>query len=335
MNTVKLPLIEKIHRTNDFYMERLLPDVGEIYVGPGEIVEPFSKIGESKVSYYFKKFDSSFVPLREPDSYIQKGVDLGFIKKGKFSNSKVFAPYNGFIRKVGDNAYVFEQEKEQSVLFSGVWGTVEGVVENKAVLVKGSAFIVYCAVSTPFEAEGELVVLPNPPELLEDPYFTNFTKEISGKIIYSGHFIKLDNLKKAIKLGVRGIIAGGIDKSGLDFALRHNFPVASLSGFGRIPTPDPVFSLFESVSNRYIFIHGESGEIAIPSKEKFEVPKSEEKKDFFIEVKDGMMVQVLERPYFGWLGKVSGVEGEKIAVKLLNGIEIVYVKPTNLLALSF
>jgi len=199
----------------------------------------------------------------------------------------------------------------------------------------GSATIVYCAVSTPFEAEGELVVLPNPTELLEDPYFNKFTKDIAGKIIYSGYFIKLENLKKAINLGVRGIIAGGVDKRSFDYAQKNGFVLASLNGYGRIPTPDSIFAFLSSVSNRYIFIRGEKGEILIPGGEKFDTKMADRSKDYFTEIKNGMIVQVLDRPYFGWMGVVKSVEGDKVEVVLDNAVETVAVKSTNLLALLF
>ncbi len=332
---IKLPLVEKIHRTNDFFVERILPDVGKTFVLEGEEVEPFTKIGETKASYFFEKIDPGSTITRDVNSYIEKGLDIAQRRRGILRVNRLYAPYSGFIRKIVDGTYVFEQEKEFFSLLAGAWGKVSGVVENKSVLIKGSATILYCAVCTPFESEGELVVLPNPTELLEDPYFNNFTKEITGKVIYSGHFIKLENLKRAIDLGVSGIIAGGANRTTFDFAQKNGFLLAILSGYGRIPTPESIFELLSSVSNRYVFVRGQSGEILIPSPSKFSDDDIKEKEDYFVELKNDMMVQVLERPYFGWVGNVEAINGEEVSVKLIGGGEKVSVRPTNLLALRF
>lgn len=330
----KIPLVEKIYRTDSFFIERTLPDVGSMYVTKDANAEPFTKLGETKVSYFFEKIPPSFFLIRKPNTFIEKGVLIGERKKGYFKIDKLFAPYNGFIREVGDGSHIFEQEKENFVLYSGTWGKVVDLVENKSVLIKGSATIIYASVSTAFEAEGELVVLPNPSELLEDPYFRHFTKGIAGKVIYSGYFIKLENLKKAIDLGVKGIIAGGFDKVSFDYAQKNGFLLASISGFGKIPTPDPIYDLFQSVSNRYIFIRGQRGEILIPSADKFNVKESENK-NFLVELKNDMIVQVLERPYFGFLGTVKGQKDGKIEVALSSSVEVISVRSTNLIALAF
>lgn len=332
---MQIPIAQKINNTNKFLIERVLPDIGSVFVQKGDRVEPFSRVGETKISNFMQKIDKNLTLTKSVNSFIAKGVEIGEQKISSFKKKKVYAPYNGFIRSVGDGTYLFEQEKLHYTLLSGVWGEVQEVVENKAVLIQAPSTIVYCAVSTPFDAEGELVVLPNPSELLEDPYFNNFTKEVAGKIIYSGYFIKLENLKRAIELGVKGIIAGGCDKVSLDYAKQKNFALMSISGYGRIPTPVSIYDLFNSVSNRYIFLRGKAGELYIPADSPFLDSKEKAKKDFFVELKNDMIVQILERPYFGWMGVVESFDDSKISVRLLNGVEVITVMPTNLLSLGF
>lgn len=331
---IKLPVIKKMTKTNNFLVERVLPEGGELSVKKGDVVEPFVKIGSAEVSNFSQKVDPTYTLVRDLNTYIEKGVQIAEKKVGSLKVSNLYAPYSGFLRQSGASV-VFEQDKELITLLSGTWGTVKDVIEKKAVLISSSATTLYCAVSTPFEAEGELVVLPNPTELIEDPYFNNFTKDIAGKIIYSGHNIKLENLKKAKNLGVRGIFAGSFDKAAYEYSLENNFFLGSLSGYGRIPTPDPIFMFLNSVSSRYIFARGKKGEIYIPSAEKFNEEDTKPPKDFFVEIKNGMMVQVLERPYFGWLGTVDTFFDDKVSVKLSNSIEVVSVKATNLLLPAF
>lgn len=331
---MRIPLVNKINKVNNFFVERVLPDVGALFVQKGDKLEPFSRVGETKISYFLQKIDPAFTLTKAPNSYIAKGVEVGQKKVSSFKLQKLYAPYNGFIRSVGDGTFLFEQEKQNYTLLSGVWGEVKDVVENKAVLIQSSATVIYAAISTGFDAEGELVVLPNPSELLEDPYFNNFTKEVGGKIIYSGYFIKLENLKKAIDFGVRGIIAGGCDMASIKYAQQAGFSLVSLSGYGRIPTPVSIYELFNSVSNRYVFIRGSVGEVFVPSEVPFNEAPKKSKKDFFVNIKNGMIVQILERPYFGWMGVVENFDESKVSVRLLNGVEVISIDSTNLLSLG-
>ncbi|MEK7595760.1 MAG: hypothetical protein AAB443_04220 [Patescibacteria group bacterium] len=330
----KLPLVQKVFTTNSFLVERTLPEEGEIFVKTGENVEPFTKIGGTKVSYFKVKIPQEFVLKKPIDTFIEKGIEIGEYKKNAIRIVRLYASFNGFIRKDA-NGYYFEQDKVNFSLLSGLWGEVKEVLANKSVLIQGSATIVYFAASTPHDAEGELIVFPNPSEILEDPYFNNFTKEIAGKVIYTGYFVKLNNVKKAMNLGVKGLIAGGCDKTTLEFAKANNFALGAISGFGRIPTPQEIFDLFNSVANRYIFIRGKKGEIFIPSDRKFSKLVNKEKLSLFSEPKSGMIVQVLERPYFGWMGTLEDEEKDRFRVRLHQGGKIIYAKPTNILVLDF
>lgn len=332
--SLKYPVIRKIALTNDFLIERVLPSVGGINVKVNEKVEPFTRIGDSKISYFSNKIPSDYRVTKELNTYIENGISIAEKKLNPFKVSEIFAPFSGFLKQKTDGVY-FEQESVNFQLFSGVYGQVLKVLEKRCALIKSSARIIYCALCSKVSCEGELVVLPNPTELIEDPYFNNFTKDISGKIIYSGYFIKLDNLKKAQKLGVRGIFAGGFDRETYEYAVSSNFFLGSLGGYGRIPTPTPIFNLLNSVASRYIFVNGGRGEIVIPSEKEFPVTEIAKETALFTNLKNGMIVQVLERPYFGWLGEVQAQVQDIVMVKLADGDEVVNVRETNLLVPMF
>ena len=128
---LSVALVEKIYKTNKFYIERTLPDVGKIYVKKGDIVQPFTKVGETKTSFFFQEIDPVFKLTKEVDTYIEKGIQIGVYKRNPFRVLKLYAPYNGFIRMVGRDNFVFEQEKENFHLLAGIWGQVIDIVESK------------------------------------------------------------------------------------------------------------------------------------------------------------------------------------------------------------
>ena len=46
-----IPILKKVTMNNDVLVERALPKKGELVATPGEVVEPFAKLGMAKVSY--------------------------------------------------------------------------------------------------------------------------------------------------------------------------------------------------------------------------------------------------------------------------------------------
>ncbi len=327
-----VPIIKKITRNNNVYIERVLPRKGELDAVVGSKVEPFSKIGITKVTYGKLPIGSSLK--------ITKGKNVGTYfytgdVVGKVGKKKVVAPFDGYLEQV-PNGYVFRQEERDFWLLAGVWGEVADVVDNHSVLISCQVIDIHLAVCTEISYAGELIVFPNPSELLEMSYLEKFSKDSFGKVIYVGHHISTDIVTKAAELGIAGLLAGSVDRDALELAKKYQIFLGAIAGFGNIPTPSYVFEFLNDISNRYVFLQGGRGILRIPVSQPFadvEV-KTSTYSGQLRQLKKGLKVQILEDPHFGWVGEVSSVQEDGVYVILDEVQDPIKVKIPNILALE-
>lgn len=327
-----VPIVKKITRNNDIFIERVLPRKGELDAEIGSLVEPFAKLGITKVTYGKLPIASSLK--------ITKGKDVGTYFYtgdviGKVGKKKVVAPFDGYLEQV-PNGYVYRQEERDFWLLAGVWGVVQDVVDGHSVLLKTQTIDIHLAVCTEISYAGELIVFPNPSELLEMQYLEKFSKDSFGKVLYVGHHINEDMVKKSAELGVAGLLGGSVDRDALALAKRYNIFLGAISGFGSIPTPEYIFDFLKDISNRYVFLQGGRGILRIPVSKPFtakEVKTSTYSGQLRM-LKKGLKVQILEDPHFGWVGEVSSVQEDGVYVILDEVQDPVKVKIPNILALE-
>ncbi|MBW6442095.1 hypothetical protein K0B04_04315 [Patescibacteria group bacterium] len=327
-----VPVIRRIKENNKCLIERVFPVEGNWKVKVGDFAEPFSPLGDCRFSQNKMEFPEEFKPneFKNSKKYYYSGYLLGKVKK-----EKILAPYDGNLFQDENGKFIFQENERGYALLSGVWGNVKSIYENKSVLMETQTKdILFCA-STPYHTSGELVVFPNPSDILKKSYLENFIKGVRGKIIYIGHFAGLDVVKRAYELGASALVAGSTHSEVFDYAKSNNFPFGIFSGFGKIKTPEDIYKFLSSISYRYVFFEGGKNLLRIPvraeditgittitkNKNESDILKKEIVKD----IEAGMKVQVLQAPYFGWMGKVDRVEESSIFVKFglsENSVEI-------------
>ncbi len=327
-----VPIIKKITKSNDVLIERVLPRKGELDAVIGTSVEPFAKLGITKVTYGKLPIASSLkiVKGKSVGTYFYTGDIVG-----KVGKKKVVAPFDGYLEQM-PNGFVFRQEERDFWLLSGVWGVVHDVVDGHSVLLKTQIIDIHLSVSTEISYAGELIVFPNPSELLEMQYLEKFSKDSFGKVIYVGHHINTDVVTKAAELGVAGLLAGSVDREAVALAKRYNIFLGAISGFGSIPTPEYIFEFLKDISNRYVFFQGGRGILRIPVSKPFteKEVKSNTYSGQLRKLKKGLKVQILEDPHFCWVGEVSSVQEDGVYVILDEVQDPVKVKIPNILALE-
>ncbi len=325
-----IPVIQKIQFKNDVLLERALPVKGYLTVKVGDSVQPFTKLGMSKVSYKKVLIGEDFKVTRNKKigGYFYEGEKVGTAKSHKF-----YAPFSGYLQKEG-NDYVFWQEERDFWLLSGAWGTIIDIVKDKSVLIKTPVTDIKFACSTMGDISGELIVFPNPEEALIKEYFENLSKSMFGKIIYVGEFLSTDVLKRAIELGVLGLMAGGADKASLTLAKESGIFLGLFTGFGQVSVPHQIFEILRGVSSRFIFISGKERLLRIPSPENFKEGTKDSTGSTLKKLAKGIEVIVLQKPYFGKIGIVDSVSESSIFVRFSEKEETVQVFIPNVLALQ-
>ena len=325
-----IPIDRKIKYRNNLLLERPLPSVGYLTTQVGDLVQPFTKLGMTKVSYQ-KLLLGQELKLRrgkKEGAYFYTGEKIGAV-----SGTKIAAPFNGYLQKEGDQ-YILKQEERDYWLLAGVWGEVVGIVKDTSVLLSTQAIDLRMVISTFENFSGELLVFPNPGEGLIMEYLENLSKSLQGKVVYIGDFLSLKVLKRASELGVRGVLAGGTDVSTYSNAKKLGIYVGLFVGFGNVSVPSTTFDIIKNVSNRFVFIEKDAQLLRIPVPEKFDpkVVKSQERSVIKL-AKKGLQVLVLQKPNFGRIGIVDKVSESSIFVKFPEKEGTVEVFIPNVLSL--
>ncbi len=323
-----IPKIQKKRFSTNIYVERSLPLKGTLNVKPGDVVDPVTRLGMTKIST-----GVSYVPqnMKLAKGKFETGYFYFGEVIGRAGSKKVVAPFDGYISK-SQNGFILTQEPKEHWLLSGVWGVIEKKSESGSVLIKTQAVDFNLAVCSSRFVTGELVVFPNPSDVLQLQYLQNFSKDVFGKIIYLGSFATFESVEKAAELGVAGILAGSAEKQTFDFAKEKGICLGLFSGFGTLETPELIYSYIKEVSSRFVFILGEKNVFRIPIPAQ-DIPQQQQLSTL-VEPVVGMQVQVFQKPYYTHVGQITDVQSDVIYVKLIGAEQPVQIKLPNLIALD-
>jgi hypothetical protein len=303
------PKIRKLTNSRDIFIERALPADGNLFVKVGADVKPYTVVGECSASCGKFVLPANFVPTKTRKSFYTAGQVIG-----KVGKKQIAAPYSGTLEKAAAKPEFHEVETHVNLL-AGVWGTVSGLVENRSILIKTQTIDLHLAVCTNHFVVGELMVLPNSSEFARLDYIAKFVKNPVGKILYVGNNASMNTIAYALSLGVGAVLAGGCEKSVLDFAKNTALGLGIINCFGDTETPIDIFKLLNTVSPRLAFFDGERGLLRIPCKESELTKTNDATKQLIYEVKAGDTVQVLQKPYMCKIGIVDRVGETSIFVR--------------------
>ncbi len=211
------------------------------------------------------------------------------------------------------DGYVVEVIPEQGV-----------VIENKSSYIQGIFGIggeINAEIDVIAEAADEVVTA----DKINDNH--------KGKIIVTGEMLHYDAIMKAKKVGVSGIITGGIHDQDLKKLLGYDIGVAITGheevgltivvteGFGPIKMANKTFNLLKSFQGKKVSMHGftqiRAGvirpEIIKPIDFKEDELIDQEAELPMIEV--GKVIRVIRQPNFGKIGKVVGMPEELTKVE--------------------
>lgn len=308
-----IPVMRRIVENRKCFLERALPTNGAIRVKIGDKVEPFDRVGDCVFCQNEIIFASKFRPknFSKKPKYYHNGVLMGTMGR-----DKVVAPFNGTLNQV-NGGFTFREEDKKYILLSGVWGIVNSIINEKSVLLETHMKDILVSVCTPNSVSGELVVLPNPTDILKKSYLEKYSKGIKGKIVYVGNNVGEDILKITHSMGAACVLAGSSTKDAFNYAKSFGLSLGLISGFGSIDTPLSVYKALSSVSYRYVFFEGITNTLRIPVP--FEnvqtILEDPDSTKIFKEIMPGMSVQVLQGQDFGKVGTVDSLFESGIFVK--------------------
>lgn len=299
-------------KADDFVAETLLP---------GKVV-PFNLANKLGVD---PKFMTDYIKIKEGDQ-LKKGSVLAETK-GFFGlfKSIVKSPIEGEVESISTltGQLLLREPRIPIQVRAFMDGLVVKVMENEGVVIENKSSYIQGIFGLGGETNGEIKVLADSPDAVLDA--AKIDESCKNKIIVCGAIAPLSIIKKAQKIGVAGIITGGIDDQDLKDLLGYDIGVAITGhedigltivvteGFGKINMANKTYELLKQFEGHNASIHGFTQIRAGVMRPEIIIPIQFEEKDLEVqeakmsELLIGTTIRVIRQPNFGKIGKVTGL----------------------------
>ncbi len=267
--------------------------------------------------------------------------------KGLFGlfKSQVKSPINGKIESISKiTGQVILREPPIPVEVIGyIDGEVIEIIRSEGVTVKTMGSFIQGIFGIGGEIIGELAMaVDNPAQVLTEKEIDKSFKE---KVIIGGSMVTFGALEQARKVGIKGIVVGGIEDQDLKRFMGYDIGVAitgsenvgltliATEGFGELRMADRTFGLLRSLAGRKASINGATQiragvmrpEVIVPRDEKASQKKSSDiSTGTGLEV--GMSVRIIREPHFGAIGTVVALPVELADIETEAHVRVLQVE---------
>ncbi|MCF6153859.1 MAG: hypothetical protein E3K36_01110 [Candidatus Brocadia sp.] len=319
--------------------QRILPLLGDVVVKKGEVLRAEDVVARTHLPgkvhainavnrLGIQPKDLREYMLKKEGDPVQKDEIIAETKPWvKLLKTVLLSPITGTIETISTvTGQVLLREPPKPIqVFAYVDGTVTEVMEKEGVVMETTSTFIQGIFGVGGETVGELIIAVNKSdEMLTADHILPIHKD---KIIVGGAFIQHHAIDKARKIGVKGIVVGGLDDEGLRKLLGYDLGVAITGseeigitliiteGFGQIQMAQKTFELLKSRSGAKTSINGATQiragvvrpEIIIPYKTSELSGKEEIDKPIDRGMEAGDTVRVIRVPYFGKIGKIKSL----------------------------
>ncbi len=316
---------------------RILPLKGEVLVKVGDKVKPSDVVARTELPGNVEPLnianklgvppeDLELVMVKKEGDPIKAGEPIA-VKKSfiKWLSSSASATIDGTLESISSiTGQVLQRGMPIPVeVRAYVSGEVTEVVPREGCVVSTYASFVQGIFGIGGETQGIIkVVVPNNQTPLEERLITD---DLKGMVVVGGSIVTADALKKAIKIGVKGIVTGGFDDKDLRDFLGYDIGVAITGseeigctlvvteGFGPIAMAEATLNLLKRHEGELACINGATQiragvirpEVVVPATREGKVEKQAAATISGLAI--GSPVRVIRHPYFGHIGTVTGL----------------------------
>lgn len=317
---------------------RILPLKGEVVVKEGDRLMPDDVVARTHLpgnvvplnvanKLGFPPEDIDMVMTKKPGDPIKEGEPLA-VKKSfiKWFSSSCPATIDGTVESISKvTGQVLQRGHPIPVEVKAyISGKVTEVIPEEGVVVSTWGAFAQGIFGIGGETSGNIVIAtPDNSTVLSDDLIK---EDMAGKVIVGGSLVTADALKKAIDVKARGIVVGGFDDQDLRDFLGYDIGVAITGaedvgitlvvteGFGEIAMAQKTYDLLRTHEGEMACINGATQIRAGVIRPEVVVPYSEDTSSGEgvatgdiqgLEV--GSPIRVIRHPYFGELGKVTGL----------------------------
>ncbi len=325
-------------------VKRTATGKGQITVAVGQEVSPDDSLGKFKLQSGFRMIDVAVqlsVSPKEAKGLLQRKIGqkifrgelLAFKKGSLFSGDKVItspsdATLNFFDDKTGELR--LELDAKEVSLLAGVYGIIEKVDPLRGdVVIKTQATEICGILGTGKVREGVLKVLGGPGLLVDQKMIPD---NLSGDIVVAGGLVYGDAIFKAMRIGMHGLITGGINASDYrsitgsiykkNLQTDIGLSLMVTEGFGVVPIGNDVFEAATEHDGKFAILDGGAAKLILPSFDgtsiinlrKVALPKlglEELKPELQAQqLEIGQKVRVIGTEYLGQQGKIVSINSQ-------------------------
>jgi len=339
---------------------RRLPIPGEVLVKKGDRVSIDTIVARAKIPG-----DPNIVNVagilgvdpNEIEKYMVKKIGDN-VKKGEpiaryraffgLIKSDCLSPVDGTIESIsGITGRVIIREPPVPIeLDAYIPGKVIDIIPNEGVVIQTPAAFIQGAFGVGGETHGEIMMMSKKTEDILTA--EQITSECKDKILVTGSLVTAEALKKAVEMGVKGVVVGGIMDKDLSEFLGYTIGVAitghekigltivATEGFGAMRMLEKTFKILQKHEGEIACINGATQiragvirpEVIIPITSSDKITTSlETDRDLFTGgLKPGTLVRIIQEPYFGQIGKVYSLPPELQFIETESKVRVVEVE---------
>ncbi|MCK4644319.1 hypothetical protein KAU32_11880 [bacterium] len=322
----------KVSKYTLIQKERILPIKGKTLVKKGDMVTSKDVVATAQLpgSVIMVKVANKlgvlagemeqFLQIKEGDQITtgqiiaEKRSFLGLMK------DIVKSPIEGIVESISSitGQCVLRLNPTPIDILAYVSGEVKKVYEDEGVLIETKGAFMQGIFGIGGEVMGDLHVMVKEPSRRAN--VDDLSEEHIGKIIVVGSHVDYHFIKRAVEVGVKGIITAGIDDADVKALLGYEIGVAitgnediSLSivvteGFGKIDMAHKTFELLQSLDGKYASMNGATQIRAGVIRPEVIVTdidyKDGEIKESEYFIKIGKSIRIIRNPYFGKIATV-------------------------------
>ena len=344
----------KVKRAMTVSKERRLPVPGEVLVNEGEKIEHDKIVAETFVRgdpYVLKVAASLNIDPEEIMDYMVKKEGEHVNKDepvaryiGFFGLVKRFfkSPVSGTLESVSDatGQIIVRGDPIPVNVDAYIPGKVVKVMPREGIVIETEAVFIQGIFGIGGETYGPLKIVASSHKEVLGP--EKILPEHKGCILVGGSEVTLEAMRKAVQVGVSGIVAGGVRHLGLREFMGRDIGVAITGeeelgvtliiteGFGKMNMSKRTFDLLKSFDGYMVHINGATQIRAGVQRPEIIIPHNEPFEEKAIEFSSGMVpgtpVRIIREPYFGAIGKVLSLPIELQKLESESDVRVVEVE---------
>ena len=333
---------------------RRLPLSGDILVETGQSVKADETVARTELPGHVKSINAASILGVQPDEldqYMLKKEGQKIEKdeviattKGIFGlfKSQCCAPVDGAIESISriTGQMIIREPQIPVEVDAYVDGHIVDIMENEGVVVETYGTFVQGIFGIGGEIVGQLAMACDSPADVLVP--DRLKEQMAGKVIIGGSLIAADSVNRAIELGVKGIVVGGIDDDDLRRLLGYELGVAITGseklgltlivteGFGKMEMAAKTFELLQSRTGMKASINGATQiragvirpEVIIPTGEGAGADDADSQRLLVA----GAKVRIIREPHFGELAEVMELPSELQKLETEAHVRVLKVK---------